>query len=147
MEFVFKPIGIIHSPFKEKKITPIQPSRSTKKGKVEIFPEFQEGLDGIEKFSHIILLYAFHESKGYQLHIKPFLDDQLHGLFTTRYPERPNPIGISTVKLISRKDNLLEIDGVDVLDGTPLLDIKPHIPGFDIHGDVKTGWYSSRSEP
>lgn len=145
-EFVIRPIGIIHSPFTDKAQTPIQPTRSQAVGRVEVYPEFAEGLRGLEDFSHIILLYAFHQSNGYTLQVQPFLDDRLHGLFATRYPCRPNPLGLSVVQLVSRRENILEIEGVDVLDGTPLLDIKPYVPDFDVRTDVKTGWYAQRSK-
>lgn len=146
MDFIMHPIGVIHSPFTQKKETPIQPTRSNARGTLEVRPEFADGLDGIEGFSYIILLYAFHQSSGsYSLRIKPFLDDKEHGLFATRYPERPNPLGLSIVKLVSREGNILTIDGVDVLDGTPLLDIKPYVADFDVHIDTRAGWYESRS--
>jgi tRNA-Thr(GGU) m(6)t(6)A37 methyltransferase TsaA len=141
MEFVMHPIGMIHSPFKDKAKTPIQPSRSQAPGKVEVFTEFAGGLQDLEGFSHIILLYAFHRSAGFELQVKPFLDDRVHGLFATRYPCRPNPIGLSIVRLVARSGRWLEIHGVDVLDGTPLLDIKPYVPDFDrMDGQVRTGW-------
>jgi tRNA-Thr(GGU) m(6)t(6)A37 methyltransferase TsaA len=146
MEFIMKPIGILHSPFTVKKQTPIQPTRSNASGFIEVFPEFEEGLQDLEGFSHIILLYIFHQSDTYTLRVKPFLDDQLRGLFATRYPCRPNPIGLSIVCLLARHKNTLDIEGVDVLDGTPLLDIKPYVPEFDVRTDVKAGWYSSRSK-
>jgi tRNA-Thr(GGU) m(6)t(6)A37 methyltransferase TsaA len=145
MEFIMKPIGIIHSPYVDKKQTPIQPTRSDAAGSVEVFPEFADGLCDLEGFSHIILLYVFHKSDEYSLMVKPFLDDRQHGLFTTRYPCRPNPIGISIVQLISCQKNILNIHGVDVLEGTPLLDIKPYVPDFDVRTEVKTGWYAERS--
>lgn len=146
MEIIFHPIGLIHSPFTEKEKTPIQASRSQAVGTVEIFPEFADGLRDIEALSHIYVLYAFHESKGYQLHVMPFLDDAEHGIFATRYPYRPNPIGFSIVKLLSRRDNILTVEGVDVLDGTPLLDIKPYVPDFDLRTNVRVGWYETRSK-
>jgi tRNA (adenine37-N6)-methyltransferase len=146
MEFTMTPIGLIHSPFTDKKETPIQSSRSTATGFVEIFSEFADGLEDIEGFSHLILLYVFHQSEGFSLHVRPFLDDQLRGLFATRYPFRPNPIGLSIVRLIKRDGNRLEIEGADVLDGTPLLDIKPYIPEFDERSEVRTGWYENRSK-
>jgi tRNA-Thr(GGU) m(6)t(6)A37 methyltransferase TsaA len=145
MEFIFKPIGVIHSPFTEKDKTPIQASRSQAIGQVEIYPEFADGLKDIEALSHIYLLYAFHKSQGYQLQVKPFLDNQEHGIFATRYPYRPNPIGLSIVKLVFRKDNMLTVEGIDTLDGTPLLDIKPYVPDFDLRTDVRAGWYEIRS--
>ena len=139
------PIGVIHSPFTDKSKTPIQPSRSTAKGTVEIFSDFAEGLADVEGFSHIILLYVFHCSSGYELQVKPFLDNQLRGLFATRHPCRPNPIGMSIVRLLNCKKNVLEIEGVDVLDNTPLLDIKPYVPDFDVKTEVRSGWYQVRN--
>jgi tRNA-Thr(GGU) m(6)t(6)A37 methyltransferase TsaA len=147
MQFIMQPIGIIHSPYTKREGMPIQAARSQAKGSVEVYPEFAEGLQDLEGFSHIYLLYVFHESSGYTLLAKPFLDDQLHGLFATRYPFRPNPIGLSVVQLITRKDNTLEIEGVDMLDSTPLLDIKPYVPEFDIRTDTRNGWYDSRITP
>jgi tRNA-Thr(GGU) m(6)t(6)A37 methyltransferase TsaA len=144
MEFVMKPIGVIHSPLIKKSQVPIQASRSKVKGSVEIHPEYIDGLQDLEGFSHIFLLYIFHASSGYSLLVKPFLDDQLHGLFATRYPFRPNPIGLSVVRLIGRKGNTLEVEGVDVLDGTPMLNIKPYIPEFDERTNTRIGWYETR---
>lgn len=146
MKIIMQPIGVIHSPFKEKGQTPIQASRSQATGAVEIDSKFLDGLQDLEGFSHIFLLYAFHCSSGYSLRVKPFLDHKEHGLFATRYPCRPNPIGISLVRLLSRKENILTIEGVDVLDNTPLLDIKPYVPDFDVRTDVRIGWYETRSK-
>ncbi len=145
MEFTFHPIGVIHTPFIEKEATPIQPSRSQAIGRVDVYPEFSAGLQDIEGFSHLILLYVLHQASGYSLSVKPFLDDQMHGLFATRYPNRPNPIGLSVVRLRQRRENELEVEGIDVLDGTPLLDIKPYVPEFDVRTDTRTGWYATRS--
>ena len=145
-DILFHPIGIIHSPFTNTSGMPIQASRSQAKGVVEIYPEFVEGLQDIEGLSHIFLIYVFHESLGYSLLVKPFLDDQLHGVFATRYPYRPNPIGLSVVRLLARKENTLEIEGMDMLDGTPLLDIKPFVPDFDIRTNTRNGWYDSRKK-
>jgi tRNA-Thr(GGU) m(6)t(6)A37 methyltransferase TsaA len=144
-EFAMRPIGVIRSPFVDKDQTPIQPSRSQAIGQVEVYAEYAEGLQDVEGLSHVILLYVFHRSSGYALHVKPFLDDRPHGLFATRYPQRPNPIGLSIVHLLARHDNVLEIEGVDVLDGTPLLDIKPYVPDFDVRTEVQVGWYETRS--
>ena len=141
-----KPIGIIHSPFEKKEQMPIQASRSQAIGMAKIYPEFVEGLQDIEGFSHIILIYVFHISSGYDLHVKPFLDDQERGLFSTRYPCRPNPIGLSIVRFMSRQENTLTFEGADVLNGTPLLDIKPYVPDFDQQTEVRTGWYETRSK-
>ena len=143
-EFVMRPIGVIRTPFIEPKGMPIQPVFSRAIGQVEVFAEYAEGLQDLEAFSHVILIYALHRSEGYSLRVKPFLDDVARGLFATRYPCRPNPIGLSTVHLLSRRDNVLEVEGIDILDGTPLLDIKPYVPDFDGKADACAGWYDSR---
>jgi tRNA-Thr(GGU) m(6)t(6)A37 methyltransferase TsaA len=145
MEFVMRPIGAIHSPFHDKRHTPIQSSRSTARGQVEVYPAYADGLRDLAGFSHLILLYVFHQSDGYALSVTPFLDDQEHGLFATRYPQRPNPIGLSIVRLLTMDYNMLEVEGVDVLEGTPLLDMKPYVPDFDVRVDVRAGWYTTRS--
>ena len=125
-EIKYKPIGIIHSPFKEPKGTPIQPTAAKGiEGKVEVFPEYAEGLKDVKEFSHIILVCHFHLSKKPSLKVKPFMDDQMRGVFATRAPSRPNPIGISIVRLIKIEENILHVQDVDIIDGTPLLDIKP----------------------
>jgi tRNA-Thr(GGU) m(6)t(6)A37 methyltransferase TsaA len=145
MEYNLRPIGVIHSPFTEKDRTPIQPNRSQAIGSVEVYPEFAAGLQDLDGFSHLILLYLFHRADGYSLLVEPFLDQQEHGLFATRYPMRPNPIGLSIVRLKILRENFLTVEGIDVLDGTPLLDIKPYIPDFDARLDVRAGWYETRS--
>jgi tRNA-Thr(GGU) m(6)t(6)A37 methyltransferase TsaA len=109
-------------------------------GKVEIFPKYQAGLKDIDGFSHIILIYFFHKSTGYKLETTPFMDTVKRGLFSTRAPKRPNPIGLSVVKLDRVEDGILHVLNVDVLDGTPLLDIKPYVPEFDSQEEVITGW-------
>ena len=135
------PIGIIHTPFKEPKGTPIQPRRSNgAKGSVELYPEFAEGLFDLEGFSHIVLLYYFHLCDGFELSVVPYLDTQPRGLFATRAPRRPNPLGISVVQLEKIRDCRLDVIGVDILDGTPLLDIKPYVPEFDFIPKFSTGW-------
>ena len=145
MEFIMKAIGVIHTPITDKQNSPIQSSRSDINGTIEVFPEYLEGLEGIEAFSHIYLLYGFHQSdREVALKVKPFLDDQEYGVFATRYPNRPNPLGFSVVQLISRQANLLAFKGADMLDGTPLLDIKPYIPEFDVFSVSKSGWFQNR---
>jgi tRNA-Thr(GGU) m(6)t(6)A37 methyltransferase TsaA len=140
-EIKYKPIGIIHSPFKEPKGTPIQPAGAKgTNGIVEIFPEYAEGLKDIEGFSHIILLYHFHLSKGPALIAKPYMDNKTHGVFAMRGPSRPNPIGISVVRLAKVEGKMLHIRDVDIVDGTPLLDIKPYVPEFDIREVEGIGW-------
>jgi len=140
-EIKYKPIGIIHSPFQQPKGTPIQPTAAKGvDGTVEVFPEYVEGLKDLDGFSHIILIYHFHLSKKFSLKVKPFMDNQIHGVFSTRAPSRPNPIGISIVRLIKIEKNILYIRDVDVIDGTPLLDIKPYVPEFDVRAVDKIGW-------
>lgn len=137
----YKPIGIIRTPFKSREGMPIQPSGAKGvQGTIKIEKEYVGGLKDLEGFSHIILLYHFHLSKGYYLTLTPFLDDQPRGVFSTRAPRRPNPIGMSIVKLIRIRKDVLEIENVDIIDGTPLLDIKPYVPEFDAQKEVKTGW-------
>ena len=145
LEFLMRPIGVILTPFTDEAQTPIQPTRSQAIGQVEVDLKFAAGLQDVEGLSHLILLYVFHRSVGYSLQVRPFLDDQAHGLFATRYPARPNPIGLSVVRLLARHGNQLEIEGVDMLDGTPLLDIKPYVPEFDVRTETRTGWYEKRS--
>jgi tRNA-Thr(GGU) m(6)t(6)A37 methyltransferase TsaA len=140
-EIKYKPIGVVHSPFKEPKGTPIQPAGAKGiNGTVEIFPAYAEGLKDIEGFSHIILLYHFHLSRESTLIAKPYMDDETHGVFAMRGPSRPNPIGISVVCLIRVEGNMLHIQDVDIVDGTPLLDVKPYIPEFDIREVQRIGW-------
>jgi tRNA-Thr(GGU) m(6)t(6)A37 methyltransferase TsaA len=135
------PIGMIHTPFKELENMPIQPSGAAGvRGTVEVFPEFSDGLKDLDGFSHLILLYHFHESRGYKLIVTPFLDSERRGLFATRAPKRPNPIGLSIVRLVQIRGSSLEIENVDILDATPLLDIKPYVPEFDRQENCRTGW-------
>jgi tRNA (adenine37-N6)-methyltransferase len=115
-------------------------------GTIEVYPQYAEGLKDLQGFSHIILLYHFHLVKAGSLIVKPFLDDQTHGVFATRSPSRPNPIGISIVKLTSIDKNILHIQNVDILEGTPLLDIKPYVPEFDCRKTLKIGWFKGKIE-
>lgn len=140
-EIKFKPIGIIHSPFKKLQGMPIQPTAAKGiKGTVKIFPEYAEGLKDVEGFSHIILIFHFHLSKKPRLKVIPYMDDKTRGVFATRAPSRPNPIGLSVVRLIGIERETLYIQDVDIVDGTPLLDIKPYVPDFDRREVVKIGW-------
>ncbi|HRW20725.1 MAG TPA: tRNA (N6-threonylcarbamoyladenosine(37)-N6)-methyltransferase TrmO [Bacteroidales bacterium] len=140
-KIVFTPIGIIHSSFKNPKGTPIQPTGAKEShGIIEVFNEYTEGLTDLDGFSHIFLLYHFHLAKKQSLMVKPFMDDIEHGIFAIRGPSRPNPIGLSIVKLESLENNILKVSGLDILDGTPLLDIKPFVPAFDNYDDVRIGW-------
>jgi len=143
----YTPIGIIRTPFKTPAGTPIQPTGADGvEAKVEVFPEYSEGLADLEGFSHIILLYLFHLSKEFKLKVKPFLDGDLRGLFATRAPARPNPVGISVVRLVRIDDAVLYIRDIDVVDKTPLLDIKPYIPEFDIREVDSTGWIGEKAK-
>ena len=136
-----KPIGIIHTPFTEPEGMPIQPKGATGiRGTIELFDEYHEGLKDLDGFSHIILLFHFHRSHGFKLQVVPFMDSELRGLFATRAPRRPNPIGISVVQLDKIENGVLHIQNVDIMDGTPLLDIKPYVPEFDSPQNIRTGW-------
>ena len=140
-EIIYKPIGIIHSPYRKPKGTPIQPTAGKNiEGTVEVFPEFAEGLKDLDGFSHIILLYHFHLTAEAKLSVKPFMDDKEHGIFAIRGSARPNPIGLSVTRLLKVEGNILHIGDVDIVEGTPLLDIKPFVPEFDTKQNVKTGW-------
>jgi tRNA-Thr(GGU) m(6)t(6)A37 methyltransferase TsaA len=143
----YKPIGIIHSPFRNPRGMPIQPVGAQDiSGTVELRAEYGDGLKDLEGFSHIILIYHFHLSEGYSLQVKPFLDDTPRGIFAIRAPRRPNPIGISVVRLERIEGMTLYISNVDIVDGTPLLDIKPYVPHFDGAEDVQVGWLANRAK-
>ena len=142
MGIVYEPIGVIHSPFKRLDEMPIQPvSAASGAGVVEIFLQFAEGLRDLDGFSNVILLYHFHEARRCALTVTPFLDATPHGVFATRAPSRPNPIGLSVVRLISVVNNELRVEQLDVLDGTPVLDIKPYVPDFDHRSGARIGWF------
>lgn len=144
---VYHPIGMIHSPFRDIAGMPIQPTGARGvAGTVAIDEKYQEGLNDIEGFSHVILIYHFHLSQGHSLQVKPFLDNVNRGVFATRAPRRPNPVGLSVVRLVQVEGSVLHIEDVDIVDGTPLLDLKPYVPLFDIRQDVKTGWLADRGE-
>ena len=146
-EITYRSIGIIHSPFEKTDGMPIQPNGALGiRGSVELFPEYKPGLKDIDGFSHVILIYHFHLSKGYALQVEPFLENKLHGIFAVRAPARPNPIGFSIVRLVGIDDNILQIEDVDIVDGTPLLDIKPYVPDFDWREANRIGWLSNNSK-
>ena len=137
----YEPIGVIHTPFNSPEGMPLQPAGASGiRGEVEVFPEYRAGLKDLGGFSHVILLYHFHRSKQFRLEVVPFLDSETRGLFATRAPNRPNPIGLSVVRLLGIEGGILRIENVDILDGTPLLDIKPYVPVFDEQTSVRTGW-------
>ncbi len=144
-QIIYRPIGIIHSPFKETNKMPIQPAAAKGvEGTIDINPEFENGLKDLDGFSHIILLYHLHLSRGFSLEVIPFLDDKLRGVFATRAPRRPNAIGLSVVRLVGIEENRLYIQNIDVVDGTPLLDIKPYVPEFDDQQAERIGWLSDK---
>jgi len=140
LNFEVKQIGVIRTPFKSNDKIPIQASKSDITGEAEVFPEYSEGLDSLDGFSHVILLYWFHKSQSPKLMVTPFLDMKERGLFSTRAPSRPNPIGFSIVKIMQLKGNSVKFKGADMLDDTPLLDIKPFVPEFDNRFDAISGW-------
>lgn len=144
---VYQPIGVIHSPFSTLEGMPIQPSAAQGiKGTVVLNEEYVGGLSDLDGFSHAYLLYHFHLSKSFKLKVVPFLDDQQRGLFSTRAPNRPNPIGLSVVRLNRIESNRIDIENVDVLDGTPLLDIKPYVAEMGGVTDYRIGWLTDRKE-
>ncbi len=143
--FKIEQIGIIHSPYKTKDECPIQGQiRPKGKGLIELFPGYEKGLETIETFSHIILFYIFDQAGEIKLSRPTFLDDSSHGVFASRHPCRPNSIGISIVKLEKRNKNILEVSGIDILDNTPLIDIKPYIPKFDYFKNANNGWTENK---
>ena len=139
-----KPVGIIHSPYKNTRKSPYQGYKSEEISQIEVFKEFEEGLKDIEGFSHIIVIYWFHKSQGYHLLVKTPWDDSMHGIFTTRSPHRPCPLGLTVVELVVREKNILKVKGLDAIDDTPLLDIKPYIPDVDERSVVKLGWLEGK---
>jgi tRNA (adenine37-N6)-methyltransferase len=141
MKIEYNPIGIVHSPFKDLNHIPNQPSKAKgTAGIVEVFPEFRKGLKDLDGFSHIILLCHFHQVSGYKLHVVPSDETELRGLFATRSPRRPNPIGFSVVCLNEIQEGRLMISDLDILEGTPVLDIKPYFREFESDKSIKTGW-------
>lgn len=143
----FTPIGMIYSPFTDPGEMPIQPTGAKDViGAIIVDEVYEAGLKDLEGFSHLILLYHFHRSRHFKLRVVPFLDDTPRGVFATRAPSRPNPIGLSVVQL-ERIDGLrLEIRNVDILDQTPLLDIKPFVPEFDAPAECRTGWLAKAAQ-
>ncbi len=143
----FKQIGVIYSPFNDAEGMPIQAvGAEGVRGTIELFDEYVDGLKDLDGFSHVILLYHFHRIKQTKLQVVPFLDENLHGIFATRAPNRPNPIGLSVVRLLSIEGRRLFVENIDVIDGTPLLDIKPYVPDFDNVKNIKTGWLRNSSK-
>jgi len=139
-EFSLRPIGVIRSPYKTPQEAPYQGGLVENVCEVEVFPEFEEGLKDVEGCSHLILLYWLHKAERDKLIVYPPHDQKPHGVFATRSPHRPNPIGLCVAKLIERKGNVLRVKGLDAIDGTPLIDIKPFSPKLDFIPDAKIEW-------
>lgn len=147
MQIAYRSIGTIHSPFTEIADMPIQPRGAERvRGTVVVLPQYAPGLADLDGFSHVILLYHFHRVSEWKLTVTPFLDTRPRGLFATRAPKRPNPIGLSVVALLGTQENILEIENVDILDGTPLLDIKPYVPQFDHWDATSIGWLENAGD-
>jgi tRNA-Thr(GGU) m(6)t(6)A37 methyltransferase TsaA len=145
MEVTYRPIGTIRSPFQDTAHMPIQPTNdASRPGRVEIDAPFVEGLKDLDGFSHVILLYHLHAARGPELTVTPFLDTVPRGVFATRAPTRPNPIGLSIVELLRIEGHVLHVDHLDVLDGTPLLDLKPYVPEFDHRPECRIGWLEGK---
>lgn len=141
MKIEYQPIGVIHSPFAELNTMPHQPSSAAgARGTVEVYPEFVSGLKDLDGFSHILLLCHFHRSQSYELQLIPRRESVHRGLFATRSPSRPNPIGASVVRLVSIEGAILHIENLDILEGTPLLDIKPYLPALTNEDSIRLGW-------
>jgi tRNA (adenine37-N6)-methyltransferase len=142
---IMEPIGLIHTQFRTKEDCPIQPIfASGSVGRIEVFKEYEQSLKDIEGFSHLFLIYQFDRSGKIELVRPTFLDDEPHGIYASRHPVRPNGIGLSIVRLVKREGNILTIEGADMLDETPLLDIKPYIPKFDAIADASEGWTAGK---
>jgi probable methyltransferase, YaeB/AF_0241 family len=143
----YRAIGTLHSPHGSTTGMPIQPTGARGiNGHITIFPEFAAGLKDLDGFSHVIILYHLHRVHGHDLLVKPFLDTQTHGIFSTRSPKRPNPIGLSVLELRGVQGARVLLSNVDILDGTPVLDIKPYVPGFDVWPAERTGWFEGKVE-
>lgn len=142
-----EPIGIIRTPFTSLEGMPIQPGGGRgQRGELIIRPEFGDGLADLDGFSHIYLLYLFHQAHRTELSVVPFLDGSRRGVFATRSPLRPNHIGLSVVELTGVQGCRVGIKNIDILDGTPLLDIKPYIAAFDAVSDARSGWLNAESD-
>lgn len=144
-EITFRPIGVIRSSFKQARGTPIQAGAARNaSATVEVYDAYLQGLEDLDGFSHIILLYHFHLTRGYSLKVVPYLDTLERGVFSTRAPRRPNRIGLAVVELIRIENNIIYFRGNDMVDGTPVLDIKPYLPEFDHRVVTKKGWLEKK---
>lgn len=142
-----RPIGVIHTPFSSREGMPRSTSQAAgEQGTVHVFEEFRDGLKDLEGFSHVILIWELHRSEGFHLEALPPNQMEPKGVFATRSPHRPNPIGLSIVELLRIEEGVMHVERVDMLDGTPLLDIKPYIPASDCVIDARAGWLGERGE-
>jgi tRNA (adenine37-N6)-methyltransferase len=143
----FTPIGVVHSPFTTLEGMPLQTIAAQGiPGSIELAPAFRQGMKDLDGFSHLILLTHLHRMTGYSLEVTPYLDDQPHGIFATRSPRRPNPLGLSVVRLVGIEEGTVLIEDVDLLDGTPVLDLKPYVPALDARATDRIGWFAGRLE-
>lgn len=141
------PLGVIHSPFSELNGMPIQAAAAKHvSGTIELYPAYADGLKDIEGFSHLILIFYLHLTEEPRLQVVPYLDTVPHGVFATRSPKRPNRLGMSVVRLLRVEGNILHVQDLDIVDGTPLLDIKPYIPQFDDRANARIGWFEKNIE-
>jgi tRNA (adenine37-N6)-methyltransferase len=146
-EIIYKPIGLIHSPYKGLRNLPVQPSGAVGiKGFIEIFPEYESGLADLDGFSHVVVIYHMHLVKSFSLKVIPFIDNEERGIFATRAPVRPNPIGLTVVKLIGIRKNILEIENIDIVDLTPVIDIKPYFNLVEKDQPVRIGWMTGKTD-
>lgn len=144
MQINYRPIGTVHSPHTTTDGMPVQPSRAEGiEGTIEINQEYAEGLADLDGFSHVVVIFHMHRAAPFKLRVVPYLDTEVRGLFATRAPARPNPIGVSVIKLLAIEESTLTVEGVDMLDGTPVLDIKPYVPEFDPGTGIRCGWLDS----
>jgi tRNA-Thr(GGU) m(6)t(6)A37 methyltransferase TsaA len=147
MSLEIRPIGVIRTPFMTNDKIPIQASKSDVIAEVEVFPDYSEGLESLNGFSHVILLYWFHKAQSFKLMVTPYLGSKERGLFSTRAPSRPNPIGLSIVRITQIDGNILRFEGADMLNDTPLIDVKPFVPEFDNQLDATSGWLTEFLQP
>lgn len=146
-DITYHPIGVVESPHRRPEGMPIQPAGARGfRGSLRLRPEFAAALADLDGFSHVIVLYHFHQAGPFQPKVTPFLDRQPRGLFATRAPRRPNPIGLSVLRIVGIEGALIEVEDIDILDGTPVLDVKPYVPAFDAPADVRTGWMEQNAQ-
>jgi tRNA-Thr(GGU) m(6)t(6)A37 methyltransferase TsaA len=146
MAFTIEPIGFVRSPFASPEGMPIQAVASRVCGEIEIYPQYAEGLRDLDGFDYLIVLYRFHLAQKESLSVTPFLDTESRGVFATRAPTRPNRLGLSVVRLVKVSGTVLDVENLDVVDGTPVIDLKPYLPAFDDRPAVRIGWFAGRLE-